>query len=397
MCHHIKLILIASFIMSNAEASIRRVGYPNPNVLPNVDYATFYAAYGASSSGDTILVWPDVDINKGWPGNYGTGMQITKKLILISKGYWLDGQSNPKGNSGLQTGSGTAYSEVNYLFLDFKPGSSGSVLMGFRDMRVSISENNITIRRNYNVSIEFGYISNISNLLVEGNYKVYFGGTNNESYSCSNFIIRNNLIYFFHNLPQRIYTGGILAHNNMTWDGTLPGTNGGATTMSITASTSTYRPINLQGGYWIFENNLLVSLTNLSVPSNAVFYPINATNTIFNYNVAIQGADFTAFPPNGIGNLALNPSRAGDIFEAFPAIGTSSADGRYRLKNNSPAKAGSAERPTAIADAGMFGGANAYKLGMIPSIPTIYEISSPQGNNPTGNTIQINISTRSNN
>ena len=136
--------MIATIIASHSNATIRRVGNPNPNPVPNTDYATFYAAYQASSPGDTILVWPDEDLNEG----VGP-IDVTKKLIIISKGYWLDSLSTPKGNGGLQTAPGSAYSSS---WVYFRPGSSGSVVMGFRDFDVSISENNITIKRNYNIS-----------------------------------------------------------------------------------------------------------------------------------------------------------------------------------------------------------------------------------------------------
>jgi len=82
-----------------------------------------------------------------------------------------------------------------------------------------------------------------------------------------------------------------------------------------------------------------------------------------------------------------------NIFNAFPLIGTTSADARYQLKAGSPAlTAGSGGTPI-----GMYTGNYPYKLSTIPSIPTIYQLSSPQGNNPPGNTMQINVSTRGNN
>ena len=95
----------------------------------------------------------------------------------------------------------------------------------------------------------------------------------------------------------------------------------------------------------------------------------------------------------GVGNVITPIANASNVFTAFPLIGTTSADARYQLKAGSPAlTVGSGS--TAI---GMFAGNYPYKLSTIPAIPTIYSLTSPQGNNPPGNTIQINVSTRGNN
>ncbi len=78
---------------------------------------------------------------------------------------------------------------------------------------------------------------------------------------------------------------------------------------------------------------------------------------------------------------------------ALPLIGTTSADARFQLKAGSPAlTVGAGSTPI-----GMFTGSYPYKLSGLPSIPSIYQLSSPQGNNPPGSTIQINLSTKGNN
>jgi hypothetical protein len=384
------------FIVNNVDASIRRVGFTDVPPVPGVDYTTFYLAHQAAVNGDTILVWPGkILVSADWP-TASNRPEILKRLIIIGKGYWLDSTSVPKGNSGLQTGTGSpslGTSEIIFLV-----GSEGSVLMGFNiNGRVNISTNNITLKRNWAMTVYLGN-TNSSNVLIEGNYRLVFDGISNASQVWSNIIIRNNFIYRMWSMPLKSYSG-IITNNTFAYDQTLNTTlNGGDLALSENVFANSFsNDISLHGGTWLFENNILIVLSNLSGSLNGQYQFLGLENTTFNHNVQLQGSVTNSWPPSGVGNVVLSPTQAVDIFEAFPAIGTSSADGRYRLKVNSPAKAGSVVRPTATVDAGMYGGPTPYKLGMIPSIPTIYSISSPQGNTPTGSTIQINISTRSNN
>jgi hypothetical protein len=90
--------------------------------------------------------------------------------------------------------------------------------------------------------------------------------------------------------------------------------------------------------------------------------------------------------PTGNGNLQNQPWNS--IFTL-----TGSWDGKYTLKAGSPAVAAG----TSGIDCGVFGGSTPYRLSGIPPIPSIYSLNSPQGTTPPGNTIQINLSTRSNN
>ncbi|MEO6453205.1 MAG: hypothetical protein ABIN97_03995 [Ginsengibacter sp.] len=375
-------------------AKIRRVGFTDVPPVIGVDYTNFYLAYGEAANGDTVYVFPGKTLVDGWPNG---NINIKKKLILISKGNWLDSSSSPKGNFGLQVSKGTAFFSANVTFY---PESEGSVISGFdgQGYRVYIWASNITIKRNFNLLVFLDNF-NISNLLVEGNYRVWFTGNPNVNNIYSNIQIKNNFIYQFQ-LPLKSYTGTI-ENNIWAFDRTLTqAQNGGDIVMAyyseFNSSTWVQSNINLQSGSWIFQNNLMVSYFNSNVANNRNIFVINgAENSTLNYNAALASYNFTAWPGTATGNIFIPLSQVNQIFAGFPAIGTKSADNRYLLAAGSPAN--NANRPGSVTDAGMFGGTKPYKLSTIPSIPTIYKISSPQGNNPIGNTIEIDFGTRSNN
>ena len=73
--------------------------------------------------------------------------------------------------------------------------------------------------------------------------------------------------------------------------------------------------------------------------------------------------------------------------------GTGSTDGQWQLAPGSPAK-GAGVGGT---DCGIFGGTTPYVLSGIPSIPSIYTLTSSGGTTVPGLTMPITISTRGNN
>jgi hypothetical protein len=379
----ILFIGIALFTCSLAHATIRRVGFFG-NQIPGVDYATFTLAHNAAANNDTILVFPGISLG---------GQVINKKLTIIGTGNWLDPNSTPKGNAGLQAFAGTPTAGG----LQFQSASAGSVVMGFNfgGNTVYVSANNITLRRNRDLIVNLSYNTNgpvntpfpVSNLQLLENYRLSISDTY-ANFSNTNINISNNLIGYIQLSTASTYSGNI-ANNVWAYDGTAGAGNGGGTVMSGANS------IALAGGAWLFQNNILASYTSASAASNYHYFLFSGeTNTVFNYNIALQSNNFTTWG-TGTGNIFTPIANAANIFAAFPLIGANTADARYQLTANSPAKV--ANRPGSTVDAGMFGGVSPYKLSTIPSIPTVYELSSPQGNNPTGSSIQINFSTRANN
>ena len=371
------LLLTVAFIFTTANAKIRRVGFFGSPVS-GTDYITFATAYTAATSGDTILMFPGTTLTA----------IISKKLIIIGPGNWLDPNSSPaKGNANLQAFAGIA----TLSSLTFDPGSDGSLLTGFYGGNAYIRDSNITIARNSEIGVNITYNptpGTVTNLQVIQNYRVSIQQYYNNGSSATNMNISNNLINYFYTPIGNTYSGNI-SNNVWAYDVTLAtnNVNGGSATLTGTNS------IELGSGAYLLQNNIFLSYTNVVAASNYNYFTFtNGGNSIFNYNLALQSST----PINwgaGTGNITTAITNVANIFAAFPTIGTTSADARYQLKAGSPALTAGAGG-TAI---GMFAGVTPYKLSTIPTIPTIYALSSPQGNNPAGSTIQINVSTRGNN
>ena len=372
------LFIIVLLIVVHADAKIRRVGFFGSPVS-GTDYTTVALAYAAAQSGDTILMFPSTSLS-------GT---IAKKLTIIGPGSWLDPNSTPKGNANLQAFAGTA--SISSLIFDV--GSDGSVLSGFNGGTVYIKDNNITIKRNREIDLYVTFSNpagTITNLQVIQNYRVSINQYYNNGSSSTNMNISNNLISYFSTPGGNTYSGNI-SNNVWAYDATqnANSANGGSSTFSNANG------IELGGGAYLLQNNIFISYTNVAAASNYNYFVFsNGGNSIFNYNLALQSSVAINWGV-GVNNVITPITNAPNIFTAFPIISTTSADARFQLKAGSPALV--ANRPGSTVDAGMFAGSYPYRLSTIPTIPTIYTLTSPQGNNPPGSTIQINVSTRGNN
>jgi hypothetical protein len=372
------VVLLLTGFTAIAFGAIRRVGFFGIPVA-GTDYSTFTAAYAASSGGDTILVFPGIP---------AISQVFTKKIILIGPGSWLDPNSTPKGNANLQAFPGT----VAISSLTYNTGSDGSVVMGLEGGSIYIGAvNNITIRRNKDILVYIASVnaaSTASNIQIIENYKLDVRNYYANGSTITGLNISNNFMHYFATAALNTYNGNI-SNNVWAYDGTAAGNNGGTGTLSAT------NEINLGGGAYLFQNNILVSYTNVNPASSYNYFSIsNGSNSVFNYNMALQaGSGGSQVWGVGTGNVITPIANASAIFDGFPLIGAFSADARYKLKAGSPAlTVGAGNTPI-----GMFAGNSPYKLGMVPNIPSIYQLSSPQGNNPPGNTIQISVSTRGNN
>ena len=368
-------------------ANIRRVGFFG-QPLAGIDYSTFALAQTAAIAGDTILMYPGVVLS---------GL-IDKRLVIIGPGTWIDPTTNPKGNANLQAAPGT----VSAQQISFRTGSGGSTIMGFDfgGYQIFVGVNDITIRRNLYVSVNLAYNPNlgastnsptsINNLQLLENYRLNINSSYSNGFTQTNLNIGNNFMYAIILNQGNSYSGSI-SNNTWAYDATLAAAlNGGGTTQSLPTT------IDLGNGTFLFQNNLTCCYYSTGLANNVNYFTLaNSSNTVFNYNVALQSNNFTSWGPSGTGNVITPFANASNIFQGFPGIGSRSADDRYILGVNSPALI--ANRPGSSVDAGIFGGLSPYKLSMIPSIPTIYQLSSPQGNNPSGSTIQINLGTRGNN
>lgn len=370
------IITIAMAAYVNLNATVRRVGF-FATYIPGTDYADFNSAYIAATAGDTIYVFP---------GIVNLSQTISKKLIIIGPGSLLDPAGTPPGNADMQANTGVA----TVANITFVTGSEGSVFAGFTGGSFSVEASNITIQRNNNLTV---YIAlhpvTTTGVQIIQNYRVNITNGNTNGSSITNLNVSNNFIYSFFTSPGNTYAG-LITNNVWAYDYTQNAGNadGGFTTMS-----SNNNGIELGLGAYLFSNNILVSYTDPNAASNYNYYRFqNGGNTVFNYNLALQSGTPTNWGA-GTGNVITPIANASAIFQAFPLIGNAGADARYQLGASSPALTiGAGNTPI-----GMFAGTAPYKLSMVPAIPSVYKLTSPQGNNPAGNTITINVSTRGNN
>jgi len=370
------LVLATAAIMLStfAHATIRRVGFFGP-LIPNQDFATFTPAYQAAVSGDTIMIFPGV---------VNVNVTLAKKITLIGPGEFLNPNNTPPGNANMQASTGIA----TVATIVFAAGSDGSTVTGFSGGSFDVRTSNITIRRNKDITVFLASTQNTySNLQILENYRVNITNGNNNNSTITNLNISNNLMYAFYTPIGNSYSGNI-SYNIWAYDNTLSNAlDGGGSTMSNANS------IELGGGSYLFQNNILCSYASANANNNTnYFYIYNGGNSVFNYNMALE----TSTPSNfgvGVGNVITPIANAANIFAAFPTLGSSSPDARFKLAAGSPAATvGQGSKPI-----GMYGGTNPYKPSMIPAVPSIYKLSSAQGNNPSGNSITITLSTRGNN
>ena len=337
------LIVAVLFIYSLSFATIRRVGFFGPAVS-GVDYADLQQAHDAASAGDTIMMMPGSSVNA----------TLSKGLIIIGPGYFLDpaNVSNP-GNAGLQTNTNSTATGGG---ITFNAGSSNTQIIGCAFDRL-----------NFN-------IASLTNILIK---RCWVGLTAfvpiTFSQSCSNITF------------QQCYLNGTYL---LSSTGSPIVTNCAFLNCVFNPQIFVYTPFSISG---LINNCVFVTGNDIALGtgawqvSNCISQvAFSGTNILYNNNIGTS----TQFPA---GNGSQQNKPWNTIFTL-----TGSRDGQYALKAGSPA-IGAGINGASTTDCGIFGGATPYRLSGIPSVPTIYALSSPQGTIPAGNTVQINLSTRSNN
>ena len=292
-------------------------------------YATFALAQTAAANNDIIQMEP---------GTYAFDIALTKPLVVVGPGYFLDRYTAP----ALQ--ANTTPAAVNNIY--FNAGSAGSVVSGITASGCFISSSNVTLQRcNITSTFYVNYASTaISNINIRQNHlaslQSYYG------VGSSNLLITNNII-----------------NNTVSFDASCNGD---------------------------FSNNTMpylysqVSLTNFNVTSNYFGY-YNAVPTLTNCT-----ATYNAIYPNSVtlaGTGNINNVQQANVFVQTPAP---QFDGWFQLKSGTNALLGAGAGGTNI---GSTGGNTPYRAGGVPAIPAIYQLS----NSVSGNTLNVNLSTRSNN
>ena len=298
-------------------------------------YATFALAQSAAANNDIIQMEP---------GTYGFDITLTKPLVVVGPGYFLDQYT---GAAALQ--ANTTPATVNNVF--FNPGSSGSSLSGITASIVYVGTNDVTVQRcNVMSQLSLNYNNQVGSVAV------------------NNVNIRQNYL----NALQQ-FTSGFAATNILVTNNIIQGN------ISLQSNTSGEFRNNVQ-----ITNNTFPTLNNFNVVNNYFGYQFSMP-TLTNCTVTYNAFRFASAPTAG--NNQNNVVQT-NVFPYAP--GATQYDAWFQLKAGTNSLRGAGENGV---DIGAFAGNAPYRLGGLPAIPSIYQLS----NSVSGNTLNVNLSTRSNN
>ncbi len=319
------------------EAKIWRV---NNNTGVTADFTTVQAAHNAAADGDTIHLEPSIN-------SYGD-LSMSKRLVIISTGQFIT--SNP----GLQ--------------FDPKPAFVGTVNISNTAANNSV----LMVRFAGNININSG---------VSGVSLISCGSTSpNGNWGCTagQLVINNadnitargcwfSNIQFDNNSNNIIIVNNIIG-NAIRNDGTSDGIISNNVIHAIAGG-----PCGPNDGSL---NNCVIGNNIFNSQQEATFSNCNISN-----NLAPS-----ANLPAGNGNQ-INV----DMSTVFVNASGGFVDNVYQLKPGSPAIGAGGGG----IDCGAFGGASPFRLALTPPVPSIYKMALPA--TPSGNSMTLTFSTRSNN
>ncbi len=328
---------LLSLLFINYNAAHAKIWRVNNNPGVNADFTQPGIAVASTSvlAGDTLYIEGSISIY----GNF----TLTKKLTFIGTGSQYIGlQANPHnaflGSVAIDSmGSGSAFYGIyiTTLFID-TTSNKGTDNCTFSNCRLSgvygPSAVNINTKSTGMKFIKSFISLNLANLILE------------------NTVIRNNLVDGDMDISNSS-NNNILVRNNNIIGGTI---------------------ININNAY--FANNLVLNPT------------ISLTNSVVKYNLSSQNL-FVSYPVSD-----SNKYQAGiDIFQLTGSTYTS----YYALKPGSLAINGGEPLNAYTPDCGFLGTLDPYVEGLMPNIPSIYQLTAPSSLT-NASTIPVTISTRSN-
>lgn len=270
--------------------------------------------------------------------SYGN-LTCTKQLTFVGPGYFLSENQPPALQASVIPAS------VGQVI--FTTGSNGSSMSGLTTGNVYFGASNLVFQRNYvsGSTLLVNYNVVTTNNVIRQNY--LYALSYNTGLATTNLLITNNIIQLDANVSAAAFTGEF--SNNVVlrfayFDGFTARNNYFGSSLSTTANTT-----------WQYNLLAQATLPTLGSQSN------NTANV----------------PPGNV--FVLAPTAPGQ-FDAW-----------YKLKAGSPALGAG----VGGVDIGAYGSATgfAYRIAGIPAIPTIYQLSQTV----SGNTLNVNVSTRSNN
>lgn len=340
------LLLLAFVSVCNAQPKIWSV---SKDAAQKADYSEIQAAIDAASPGDYIYVYPSV---------YDNGFTLGIPLVIVGPGYVLGDNPDTQVNKSPATIKGEVIIGTN---------TSGAVITGLNiQNKLTIqSTSNIMVKRN---SINAVEIKNSTNVTVKQNY---IDGVE--------FTMQNGLP---NHAVQTVFlvgqnTSDVKLLNNFIRNpngGDIGGVGAISTAISSHELSSTLVQNNiieggLAGFYMNFQNNILINRGSAEFYNSCSMYNNIAFNSTFGTT------------NNNQENVAPTTLFATSL----------SRDGKYQLKNGSPAKGTGMDG----VDCGMFGGSDPYILSGVPDVPSIYFFEAPDGAGATnGLPVHIKIKSR---
>lgn len=323
-------LLFVLLALATISASAQTIRRVSTSVTGTNIYADFAAAQTAAVAGDIVQMEPGV---------YSFDINLSKNLTVVGPGYFLGTAQNPN----LQANSQTA--QVNTIY--FSAGSAGASVSGVSASSAYIGANNVTLQRCYISSYVYLNLLNSANSNVNIRQNYLFGIAHNYNQGTTNLLITNN-----------IFTG----------------------------------PINMNASdSGEFRNNVLsdqfsysATMSNFNVVNNYFGYQYNSPN-FTNCTVIYNAFQYGSYPTAG--NNQNNVAKTA-VFTLAP--GSTQFDAWFQLKSGTNVLRSTGENGQ---DIGAFGGNSPYKLGGLPAIPAIDQLS----NSVSGNSLNVNLSTRSNN
>jgi hypothetical protein len=335
-----------------------------------------------AAAGDSIYFEPS--------GTVYNGFDINKaNIVIIGYGYLLS------QNAGLQVNANNAQIST----LGFQVGSAGSSISGLEiPSYVYIYTSNVTITRCSTPTIYFGNQTNATGIRID---KCFIRGSladgglgaavTNVTIAIENCIFSGlgdgNFIGGI-SLPNKVR--GLIRNNVFNYCGSFFGYNFYVANNIFTTSTN-FGNVT-QSGNNVFRNNLF------SYPTTNSNYTQVGGNTLPN-----SGNQFAVNMANVFNGPTDNVYNGTTTFNNYILLGTFTSESRYELKASSTAIAAGESGVTVGAatvttpNCGAYGATDPYRKAGIPAIPTIYSLTVPPTVPNGAATMNISISSRSNN
>lgn len=354
-----KNLIVLSFLFLSAidvQAKIWRVNNDGTKVP---DFSTVTAAISAAAvmAGDTIHIEPSSTLYAGFT--------LTKRLVIIGNGYFLG------NNIGLQANNLSSDLTGNTITINNNV-ANGSVISGLVVGTITLSNvSNITISHCLiNTLRAISYTTAGVGINIKKCFISFMDSGNSFSgIGDVTFTIENNI--FSSQVGQNSVTISFLSTSRGLFRNNT--VNGGLNTVTL-------------NNFYVSNNIFTVSITsNLGGSNNIIRNNLNAGTGLVN-----SGGN-----TDNINSVIMTDTFVGPLTGTGP---TATGDARFLLKSGSPAAAAGETIGVVTNPAcGAIGATDPYRLSGIPPVPSIYLLTVPTSVSRTATSMDITISTRSNN